>query len=92
MRIRPAPHQDSLRAPPRAHPPLGQLQARIPRPQAHTTYKRKDSTSQSSAGSMATVASGTALPLLNLPGQGQPSREKWARLALIGGGSHARGP
>lgn len=33
-----------------------------PRSQAHRIYKRNDSTSQSSAGSMATVASGSSLP------------------------------
>lgn len=59
--------------------------------QAHTTYKRKDSTSQSSAGSMATVASGTPLPPLNLPGQARPSREEWGA-AWSDAGAGLRGP
>lgn len=85
LRIGPAPHQDSPHAPPRARRPPGQFPGPDSTSQAHTIYKRKDSTSQSSAGSMATVASGILFPPLSFPGQARPSREEWARPALTGG-------
>lgn len=66
----PSPHQDCLRAPPRARLPATPAPGPPLLTQAHTTYKRKDSTSQSSAASMATVASHSPLPFRNLPGAG----------------------
>ena len=87
LRTGPTPHQDSPHAPPRARRPPGQFPGPDSTSHAHTIYKRKDSTSQSSAGSMATVASGILFPPLNLPGQARPSREEWARLAFPGGGA-----
>lgn len=73
--------QECLRAPPRARPPATPAPGPPLLARAHTTHKRKDSTSQSSAASMATVASRTPLPFRNLPGREPPSREKWVRPA-----------
>lgn len=76
-----SPPQDSLPTPPRARAPAKPAPGPLLRVQAHTTYKRKDSTSQSSAASMATIASRTPLPSGNLPGREPTSREKWTRQA-----------
>lgn len=53
-----------------------------PLSQFHTSYRRKDSTSQSSAGSMATIPFPVPqLPSRNRLGREQASREKWTRPA-----------
>lgn len=89
----PSPHRGSLRAPPGARPPAAPAPDPEPTSQAHKIYKRKDSTSQSSADSMATPLPVPHFRRLtsasgNLPRQARPSREEWARPALAG----RRGP
>lgn len=72
--------------PPTPIRPPGKLQAQLPSPisQPRTIYKRKDSTSQSSPGSMATTASGVSLPPASLRGP-RGSREMWAGPPVRGG-------